>query len=554
MAQPTPYDRQANFSNEEALNPTGKTPGASLDAEFNSVKVSLDQTQANLALIQRDDGALANGSVGLDQLADSLSVGFTLRGPWEAPENYVAGDGVTYDSVFYRALVSHLSVIGETPDTEPTLWLAVADFTDLAPAFIPDGSVTNAKLRNSLAVSVIGRSANSTGVPADITAGANDRVLQRKGDALVFDRVATDAIEDGALSADAPGRAKMADGFLTTALAADGLLSADSAGRAKTAALYTQPSMVSELAAPVGGRLTLTSGTPVIVNSVSAATAVYYAPYLHDALPLYNGTVWTWRQFSEMTLTLDATGHVTNSNYDVFAFDDSGTLRIGTGPVWTSATGRGSGAGTTELTRVAGRLTNGYSITLRNNSTNYSSIPANRALYLGTIRTGSAGQTNFVFGGSASGGTAASLGVWNAYNRVPVKTTIVDTGTSYTYNSNTLRAPRGGTGMRANFIIGWDEGGLAYEARATCGVNSGYYRLGIGLDSTSAQVANSSLAIGQDNTSINVDAVVEWCGNAGVGWHYLTTLESSDTVPTVVTFNAASSLNVWSQAIFEGEF
>ncbi|SIQ76022.1 carbohydrate-binding protein [Bosea sp. TND4EK4] len=286
MAQPTPYDRQANFSNEETLNPTGKTPGASLDAEFGAVKLSLDQTQANLALIQRDDGRLANGSVGQDQLADSLSVGFTLRGGWTAPENYVAGDGVTYDSVFYRALVSHLSVIGETPNVEPTLWLSVADFTDLAPAFIPDRSVTDAKLRNSVGVSVIGRSANSVGTPTDIAAGANNRVLQRKADALVFDRLATDALEDeavttakiadGALSADATGWAKMTDGFVTTAKIADGALSGDATGWAKMSDGFVTTAKVADgfLSADADGRAKLADKLVTFAKLVDVPTGI----------------------------------------------------------------------------------------------------------------------------------------------------------------------------------------------------------------------------------------------------------------------------------------
>ena len=51
---------------------------------------------------------------------------------------------------------------------------------------VENGAVTDAKLRDSAAVSVIGRAANSTGDPADIAASANDRVLARTGDALSF--------------------------------------------------------------------------------------------------------------------------------------------------------------------------------------------------------------------------------------------------------------------------------------------------------------------------------------------------------------------------------
>jgi hypothetical protein len=47
-------------------------------------------------------------------------------------------------------------------------------------------SVTDTILRNAAAVSVIGRAANSSGNPADIAAGANDRLLARVADALAF--------------------------------------------------------------------------------------------------------------------------------------------------------------------------------------------------------------------------------------------------------------------------------------------------------------------------------------------------------------------------------
>jgi len=51
---------------------------------------------------------------------------------------------------------------------------------------LDNNSVTNAILRDSAAVSVIGRSANSAGDPADIAAGSNDTVLRRVADVLGF--------------------------------------------------------------------------------------------------------------------------------------------------------------------------------------------------------------------------------------------------------------------------------------------------------------------------------------------------------------------------------
>lgn len=70
----------------------------------------------------------------------------------------------------------------------------------LVTAQITDDNVTDGKLRNSAAVSVIGRSANSSGDPADIAAGANDRLLARTGDALSFQQLTVGMVPDGVLT------------------------------------------------------------------------------------------------------------------------------------------------------------------------------------------------------------------------------------------------------------------------------------------------------------------------------------------------------------------
>lgn len=51
---------------------------------------------------------------------------------------------------------------------------------------LADNAVTDAKLRDSAALSVIGRSANSSGDPADISAGTDGFVLRRSGTSLGF--------------------------------------------------------------------------------------------------------------------------------------------------------------------------------------------------------------------------------------------------------------------------------------------------------------------------------------------------------------------------------
>lgn len=66
---------------------------------------------------------------------------------------------------------------------------------------IPDDSITDAKLRNSAGLSVIGRSANTTGNPADIIAASDGEVLRRSGTSIGFGQITTGGIVDSAVTA-----------------------------------------------------------------------------------------------------------------------------------------------------------------------------------------------------------------------------------------------------------------------------------------------------------------------------------------------------------------
>jgi hypothetical protein len=60
--------------------------------------------------------------------------------------------------------------------------------------------VTNAKLRHSAALSVIGRTSNTDGAPADIAAANDGEVFRRSGTAVGFGTVATAGIADDAVT------------------------------------------------------------------------------------------------------------------------------------------------------------------------------------------------------------------------------------------------------------------------------------------------------------------------------------------------------------------
>jgi hypothetical protein len=73
-------------------------------------------------------------------------------------------------------------------------------FGTVATAGIADNAVSNAKIRDSAALSVIGRSANSTGDPADIAAGSDGHILRRSGTTLGFGTIATAGVADDAVT------------------------------------------------------------------------------------------------------------------------------------------------------------------------------------------------------------------------------------------------------------------------------------------------------------------------------------------------------------------
>lgn len=81
--------------------------------------------------------------------------------------------------------------------------------------------VTSAMLRNSSALSVLGRAANSVGVPADIAAiASSDGVLRELGGVLGFGTVAAGGIADGAIIASKIASGAVSEAKLSSALLA----------------------------------------------------------------------------------------------------------------------------------------------------------------------------------------------------------------------------------------------------------------------------------------------------------------------------------------------
>lgn len=168
------------------------------------------------------------------------------------------------------------------------------------------------------------------------------------------------------------------------------------------------------------GRLTLTSNTPIMSVDVTAATNIYYTPYVGVYYPRYDGTEWSMVNFSELTLPLDSnathTGYAASgSTFDLFIDYNGGTPRLVMGPAWTSGTTRS--ANITRLT--SGFWVNDASITVRfgTASGDTATIAANLLTWVGTFIASANGQTRMDFApAAAAGGSNNRLYLGNAYN------------------------------------------------------------------------------------------------------------------------------------------
>ncbi len=227
----------------------------------------------------------------------------------------------------------------------------------------------------------------------------------------------------------------------------------------------------------------MTTATPVVTATVSGATTIYYTPYKHGFVPIYDGGNFVLTAFTELSniSTNSATGNAgpaavgASKCNDFFVWSNAGVVTLTRSIDWTSTSARNM-----SLVRVGGRLLNGSSIT--NGPT------AQRGTYVGTACSNSGSTWDYILGGSASGGTAANLQVWNNDNRVRTAVLVTDSGVSYTYSSATIRQWRATAGNQVGFVLGLVED--AVEAGVTCemgttNVAAALGRCGWGIDTTS---------------------------------------------------------------------
>ena len=307
------------------------------------------------------------------------------------------------------------------------------------------------------------------------------------------------------------------------------------------------------------GRITLTANTPVMVASASAQTTLRYDCYNGNQVPYFDGTqdnidtVASCEVTDAMVSAASAGQVVINNVYDVW-WVHSGANHIclamsaagGGGGGWSSDTAGSNtarGTGYSQLDRTTRPYATNKNALANcfNGATNYGSVSANQATYLGTIYATANGQTSYIFGTIAANWGTATFGVWNMYNRVSVSTFLGDTTDSWTYAvANTWRAPNGNTTTaRATIVRGLDEDSTQaeYSAEGSPGAATNIAP-GIGLDSTSAYTGTTQfLSIAANNQP----GIGKFSGLVGAGLHFLSAIEFQNTTTSSTWYGDAGS-------------
>jgi hypothetical protein len=233
--EPVDYDRQFSFTDFEQLNPSLPKPAAGLEAEFNKIQQALDETQARLRLVQRSDGALANQSVGVDQLKSDVQIGVNPPTAWTAFTAYALRDSVVFDNqAWYVCLESHTSTGDFATDLAAGKWQVIFEFSELLTTEVE--VFADAAEASALAAAA---SAATLNLPT-LASGDEGKLLivnptydgyillaaitatQLAADAVITAKIADLAVAEGKLADGAVATAKIADGAVATAKIADG--------------------------------------------------------------------------------------------------------------------------------------------------------------------------------------------------------------------------------------------------------------------------------------------------------------------------------------------
>ena len=302
------------------------------------------------------------------------------------------------------------------------------------------------------------------------------------------------------------------------------------------------PSTLFQEQMPMGGRITLVSGTCVATTDQAAQTAVYYAPCgVGKYIPIYNGTYMALYQFTSSETDQIGLSLALGSNwaastiFDVFVVLNSSVVTLCTVP-WSNS-GAGTSARTTAVTQYKGVWVNATAISsaCRNTNSGSLSVSQYQGTYVGSfITNGSTGTVDLKFGTAASDGGTACICIWNVYNQVQASAFVGDTTTNWNYTTATFRQANGQAGNQINVLQGL--AGQPIDIQVTNSVvhsgNPVNPVSGIGIDSTSSDSSTTNAVPSNVATTAYGTSMAWYSGVLSAGFHNIVRLEYSTATGT----------------------
>lgn len=256
-------------------------------------------------------------------------------------------------------------------------------------------------------------------------------------------------------------------------------------------------------------RLTLTSGTAVTTSDVTAAGTIYLTPYEGNQVAIYDGTNWEPHTLTEISLSLTLTS---GKNYDVFVYNNSGTLTLELSDAWTNDTTRDD------------------ALALQNGA--YVKSGATTRRHVGVIRASGTNTTEdslvkrFVVNRA------------NAVDRPLFSCPAYADGnspTSWTTTSTTYEEANAGTGSKLEFLTLGEEPSDC-TVSAVPSVSASQARTGIGVDSTTTATVTTSTSLPTGATNIVGSAFVTYAAILAAGYHYFDFLVAVAAASTATYF------------------
>jgi hypothetical protein len=342
------------------------------------------------------------------------------------------------------------------------------------------------------------------------------------------------------------------------------------------------------------GRLTLTSTVPVTTADVTGASTIYFTPYHGDRISVYDGTRWKAYKFTELSLAL---GTLINAqNYDVFIYDNSGTLTL-EATEWASATVTMTIAAPGVVTWTGHGMSSGNSITFTTTGALPTGVTADTQYWItvvdantfrlstslinqgaGTLITTSGSQSGTHTGHQPqarqtalttqngvqvkSGATTrrylgtfmttsttttedsvAKRFVWNNHNRIERVMSAVDTTNTWTYSTAAYRQSNNSSANQVAFILGLSENAVNASVSSAAASSTSTYRVvrtGVGLDSTITNSATTyDIAYGNNVQVMALKA--DYRGYPSLGYHALVWIEYGNGTDTQTWYGDGTS-------------